>query len=89
MYALERVRKLWISCLCKVGLIDSVYSVTNSWSEESEPSSRHTLYHSRHAVFWKLSYIVHNETFKNTFIFFCKIYTIQHFFYPMDFCLGA
>ena len=42
---LERVRKLWNSCLCREWLIDSVvYSVTISWSRCSEPLSRHILY---------------------------------------------
>ena len=37
MWASKRVRKLWNSCLCAVGWIDSVYSVTISWSHGSKP----------------------------------------------------
>ena len=44
LFASERVRRVRISFVRTEGKIDSVYNVTNSWCEFSEPFSRHTLY---------------------------------------------
>ena len=66
--ALKRVWKLRKSCLCSY-YIESVHSVTISWSRWSEPFSRHTLYNILSLLFYSIYSICQRICFHQRVLF--------------------